>query len=92
MGFIIIVRSGREGMIPEKAENETIVSVLKDSLLPSSTHQSKQISTSPHSFKGRGHPQTLSQVPESHSPKTSASSYSTPKPLGIRVYEKDLSV
>ena len=34
-------------MIPETAKNETHISAQKDSLLPSSTHVSKQISTSP---------------------------------------------
>jgi hypothetical protein len=34
-------------MIPEKAKNESYNSALKDSILPSSTHLSKQISTSP---------------------------------------------
>jgi|688.fasta_scaffold346446_1 hypothetical protein len=73
-------------MIPEKAKNESYNSALKDSILPSSTHLSKQISTSPQSFKGRDQPQTLSQVLDSNSPKTSARSYCPPQTIGIRVY------
>ena len=34
-------------MIPETAKNEINISAQKNSLLPSSTHLSKQISTSP---------------------------------------------
>jgi len=73
-------------MIPKKEKNETHISGDKDSLFASSTHLSKQISTNPQSLKGRDQPQTLSQVPDNLSPKTSTRSYYPPKPLGIRVY------